>query len=347
MRLLSPSHNFSMLTPFSQMRPAKTPTAIKSECVIPLIDKENGSEIIIGVINIESLEIGRFDRYKNSESVNILKALATQTTVAIKNARRHEDVIAMLNLSSNLLASITTNQDLNDIANAYEFIMTRLMKSVGAKHGQLLFDRGNYLEIRWSTKADDKGIRVKKEQSVIGKAIKQKKFIILPDVALESLYINTLGNMKSELALPLFSGEKVICVINLESDRLDAFHESDIYTLKLLTSSGMLIERLKELEGQHEDFKSKEALEKMALMGDISGNLSHQLNNKLPIINIWIDEIRRDCAEEIVRNKILSDRLNDIKQNVLEAVEIPKQYKERAERAERTENVDINHLIQG
>jgi GAF domain-containing protein len=59
--------------------------------------------------------------------------------------------------------------------------------------------------------------------------------LIVPDVSQDARYVDVAGtDTRSELAVPLKTEEKVIGVLNIESDRRDAFDESDLAVLQSL-----------------------------------------------------------------------------------------------------------------
>ena len=64
-------------------------------------------------------------------------------------------------------------------------------------------------------------------KGVCGTAWKERKTIIVPNVELFPGHIACSSESKSEIVVPLFSGEEVIGVLDVDSDQLNDFDEID------------------------------------------------------------------------------------------------------------------------
>lgn len=69
--------------------------------------------------------------------------------------------------------------------------------------------------------------RIKKGRGVCGKAWEDKSTIVVPDVDAFPGHIACSSFSKSEIALPLVSGEVVFAVLDVDSDSLDDFSDVD------------------------------------------------------------------------------------------------------------------------
>ncbi len=65
-------------------------------------------------------------------------------------------------------------------------------------------------------------IRVKVGQGVTGRAVEERQAILVNDVTQETDYIEALAIVRSELAVPLITKNKVIGVIDIEAPELDS-----------------------------------------------------------------------------------------------------------------------------
>jgi GAF domain-containing protein len=70
----------------------------------------------------------------------------------------------------------------------------------------------------------------------MGRVVKTGKSILCADVRKDNDYIGNNPNTRSELAVPIVSGEKVIGVINAEHSDCDAFDEADQQSLEALAT---------------------------------------------------------------------------------------------------------------
>jgi len=78
--------------------------------------------------------------------------------------------------------------------------------------------------------------RIRLNSGICGAAASQKKSIIIPDVKADSRYLACSLETKSEVVVPIMTGEKVWGEIDIDSDRLDAFTEEDKHLLEEICS---------------------------------------------------------------------------------------------------------------
>lgn len=106
----------------------------------------------------------------------------------------------------------------------------------------LLDDNGEYAVLRASN--SEGGLRMLRrshrlkvgEQGVVGFVARSKQPRIALDVGADAVYFDNpdLPDTKSEMALPLKSGERIIGVLDIQSDKVNAFTEEDISILSIL-----------------------------------------------------------------------------------------------------------------
>jgi L-methionine (R)-S-oxide reductase len=78
--------------------------------------------------------------------------------------------------------------------------------------------------------------RISFGKGVCGSAWKEKKTIIVPDVDLFPGHIACSSASKSEIVVPVFSGDEVAMVLDVDSDQLNAFDEIDKLFLEELVA---------------------------------------------------------------------------------------------------------------
>ena len=105
-----------------------------------------------------------------------------------------------------------------------------------------------------------------------------------PEVEAEPLYRRYLGEeMKSELAVPLISGEQVIGVLNVESPAPAFFTAEHARILQALAGqAAVAIERAQRTE-----------IERLAAIGGLAGDIIHRLNNPIGALSGWLDMLER------------------------------------------------------
>jgi len=92
--------------------------------------------------------------------------------------------------------------------------------------------------------ADEKLLEIKFGEGLVGWVAKNGESVIVDDVSKDSRYIKSRAATKSEIVAPLFADEKIVGVLNLESDRIGAFTEEDLALIKAFGSQAAIsIER--------------------------------------------------------------------------------------------------------
>jgi sigma-B regulation protein RsbU (phosphoserine phosphatase) len=101
----------------------------------------------------------------------------------------------------------------------------------------LLNDRTQELRIRSSVGHPEERVRklrIKVGEGIVGRAVLERKSILVNDVQSEPSYIESLPDIKSELAIPLILKNRVIGVIDLEADAPGFFTDQHVNLLELL-----------------------------------------------------------------------------------------------------------------
>ncbi len=114
-------------------------------------------------------------------------------------------------------------------------------------------------EILRGYEASDSGkIRQKLGQGLMGWSMEHMAPVVVADVSRDPRYVKAREQTRSELAVPLFTGGKVIGSFNLESNRLGAFTEKDAEHLMTFAShAAVAIERAR----MHKEILTKRRIE--------------------------------------------------------------------------------------
>ena len=154
----------------------------------------------------------------------------------------------------------------------------------GTTFGQLLEIEGERLAIVATTGGEPIGTRVALTESVSGAAATLAAPHYVPDVDADTRYHRYLGEeMKSELAVPLISGETVLGVLNLESPAPGFFTAEHAQTLLALAGqAAVAVERARRFE-----------VERLAAIGGLAGDIVHRLNNPVGALSGWVEMLKR------------------------------------------------------
>lgn len=198
--------------------------------VIPLVH----SGQLIGFIMIELEQPGSIDH----ETLEFLGFLGLQLSVSIQNARLYRQIqreslekSLLLEVARKISSSIELEEVLNLIIDSvrqvipYDAAGIFLTDEKDKIHPEIL--RGYDAEA--IKKAD-----LKVGRGLIGVVAKSGKGLIVNNVLKEKRYIIARRETRSELIAPLYWRRKIIGVLNIESDKENAFTESDLALLEAL-----------------------------------------------------------------------------------------------------------------
>ena len=143
----------------------------------------------------------------------------------------------LIRLADALNTTLDLNTLLHRVANLVRAVIDYRIFAI-----LLINDRTHELWMRFQTghTADIERIRIKLGRGISGQAALQRKSILVEDVRLVDNYINANEAVRSELAVPLIVKNKVIGVLDLQSE-LPAFFTFDHQRLLELTASRVAI----------------------------------------------------------------------------------------------------------
>jgi sigma-B regulation protein RsbU (phosphoserine phosphatase) len=116
-------------------------------------------------------------------------------------------------------------------------------------------------------------MRVKVGEGITGRAAKDRKAILVNDVTKESDYIEAVAHVRSELAVPLITKNKVIGVIDIEAPQPGYFKEEHARLLTLIASRVAV-----SLENARLYSRVVRQASTLSLLNDISRDLTSILN---------------------------------------------------------------------
>jgi len=204
---------------------------VRSELAVPLIAKNR----LIGVMDLESTEVGYF----RPEHLRVLTVTASRIAQAIENARlyarvsRQAQTLEVLNEIAVELASIL---ELGPLLERVGQLLRRLI-DYQMFTIMLLDEKGETLITRYAWRfgyAHAPLRRVPVNSGLVGAAVREWRFVNVPDVAKDPRYLPMNEETRSELVVPLFYKGRIIGVLDLEHTRPHFFteeHERVLTTL--------------------------------------------------------------------------------------------------------------------
>ncbi len=228
----------------------KADEVTKSELSIPIMKSDN----IIGVLDFQSDKENAFDE----SDVTAAETLSSQIAATIENARlynqaqveieerlkaekeakRRATQAALINeigqrVSSELDIQLLLSEVVNSVRDAFDYYGVLLLTLDEAKN-LLTLEAIAGVYAQYFTVGE---VALEVGQGMVGKAAETKDVQISGDVDKNPNYIRrSEEKTKSEISVPIISGEKVIGVLDIESEEYNAFDESDITVLKTISS---------------------------------------------------------------------------------------------------------------
>jgi GAF domain-containing protein/HAMP domain-containing protein len=204
----------------------------RSELAVPI--KVKG--LVVGVLDVQSDRLNAFD----GSDLAVLQSLANQAAVAIENARlfeaeqrRAEQFRVMGEVGRHITTIMDVGEMLNQIASLIQQAFGYYHVGIGLVEGDWVVSRA---EIGAASEAHE-GSRVRLEhEGVWGWVAHTGEPLLVPDVGQEPRFSLVAGaaQIRSQVCVPLKTKEAVIGVLSAESNRLNAFDESDVVVLQSL-----------------------------------------------------------------------------------------------------------------
>jgi len=201
----------------------------RSEVVIPLKIENR----ILGVLDVQSDRLAAF----HPNDLLLLQALADNISRAVESARLYSDLrrrADQLTLVAEVSRSVTSTLDLDElmadtaalIHNKFGYPYVHLF-TVHHNRRLIEYEAGSG---KRSRALEGYAIPLDDSQGIIPWVARAGKTVLANDVMLEPLYRPSPlrpRNTRSELCVPLSFGERVIGVLDIQSDKLNSFTEDD------------------------------------------------------------------------------------------------------------------------
>jgi GAF domain-containing protein len=196
---------------------------------------------MIGKLSVQGLT------YEDQESVELVHAVAERLSAHIENLRLFEETrVGQMELDKRAkqLAAVAEVSSVSsrelDIQKMLESVVFLTQRKFGLYHAHVFLynEKAEELKIAacgWKEGDEHEGthgttaIPLAQEQSLVARAARTRQPIIVNDVRNEPGWLPNplLPDTASELAVPLLIGDTVLGVLDVQSDRINAFSEED------------------------------------------------------------------------------------------------------------------------
>jgi signal transduction histidine kinase len=317
-------------------------TTNRSELAVPLKVKER----VIGVLNVESVEVNAF----NQSDKRLLSTLAAQAAIAIENARLYESVqqelaerkraekkirqrnreLAALN---EIGQAITSSLDLQETLTLITSHTTRLLDVMGAS--LLLVDKtdGDLLFVAGTGGDADAmlGKRLAIGQGIVGWVVQHGEPLLVANVAQDPRWFSGFDQegtftTHSILCVPLLSKGHTIGALEAINKKNGSFGQDDLWLLSSLAApAATAIENARLFEQVQAGRKQLQALSRRlvdvqeAERGHISRELHDETGQALSSILLGLSLLEREANDPeavLARAMDLENIVDDVLENL-------------------------------
>ena len=214
----------------NEPRYLNTVDAVRTEMAAPMTARGK----LVGVIDLQSTRVNAYSNYDRA----LLRLVAARVSIAIDNARlymRVQQQNRTLKTLGNISREFSSILDLNDL----------LSKLISTMRDLINYDAFSILLVDHEAKALRHLFSVRYDQRVntdnvplgkgiTGAAAETRAVVRVHDTAKDPRYIASHPDIRSEVAVPLIVQDRVVGVMDVESDRVGYFTDDHVRTLALL-----------------------------------------------------------------------------------------------------------------
>lgn len=265
-------------------------TETKSEVVIPLKLEDR----VLGVLDVQSNQLHAF----HPNDLLILQALADNIARAVEGARLYSDLrrrADQLTLVSEVSKSVTSTLNLSEIMREAATLIHEKFKY---PHVSLFTVHPNRRLIAYgagsgkrSKKLEGFTISLDDSKGIMLWTARLGKTILVNDVTKDDRYVPSPlppRNTRSELCVPLIFNDKVVGLLDIQSDKLNAFTEDDQVMFEAVAGTMAAAIRNADL------YRSEQWRSQISdSLRDVAGLIS---------TNVGVDEVLETILSELDRN---------------------------------------------
>ena len=207
-----------------------TVDAVRTELAVPMTARGK----LVGVIDLQSTRVDAYTEYDRA----LMRLIAARVSIAIDNARLYRRVDRQnrtLKTLANISREFSSILDLSDL----------LSKIASTMHDLITYDAFSILSVDHEAKALKHLFSIRYDQRVnidnvplgkgiTGAAAESREVVRVHDTAKDPRYIASHPDIRSEVAVPLILQDRVVGVMDLESNRVGHFNDDQVRTLALL-----------------------------------------------------------------------------------------------------------------
>jgi len=214
----------------NEPRYLNTVDAVRTELAVPMTARGK----LVGVIDLQATRVNAWSEYDRA----LMRLIAARVGVAIDNARLYHRVERQnrtLKTLAHISREFSSILDLNEL----------LSKIASTMHNLIHYDAFSILSVDHEARALRHLFSIRYDQRVnidnvplgkgiTGAAVESREVVRVADTAKDPRYISSHPDIRSEVAVPLILQDKVVGVMDVESDRVGYFTDDHVRILALL-----------------------------------------------------------------------------------------------------------------
>jgi signal transduction histidine kinase len=250
------------------------------------------------------------------EHLELLQAIGRQVGLALANANRYQQV-------TRRLAERTALQQVAQVVNRrlelsplLDEVVGQVSDVLGYPVVEIFLIEGDELVLRAANGSEGAGAkRIGQAHGLIGRAVRSNRSVFAPDVRLDADYVVGVPSTRAEIVVPLYNGEIIVGVLNVETPLDGGLTMEDLNLLTLLADqvsvaleNAALYERLRQHTADLQQTVSsrtaelEQALAKAQAADQLKtrfvADVSHELRTPLTNIRLYLDLLDKGRTEK-------------------------------------------------
>jgi GAF domain-containing protein len=199
---------------------------IKAYVGTPLVSNADA----LGVLYVSFKHPRRF----SPDELSLIQIMANHASTAVHRAQLAERQITVTKIANDILRNL-------DVDHILQTILDQTLKLLNCREGSIaLYDDATEELVLSYAIGKQQWTRISLQQGLMGATAVSKKPVRVGDVTKDKRYLKQVNETLSELDVPLLVGDDLIGVLNIESQRLNAFSPEDENLAMILASQAAI-----------------------------------------------------------------------------------------------------------
>jgi NtrC-family two-component system sensor histidine kinase KinB len=192
-------------------------------------------EVLLGVLTL----IHSRPRHFSEAQLHFVQGAGDQLALALRNAQVFDAMKGLADRQRTLYEVLRAAGGTLDPDAALQTAVHAITRHTGWSHMDVVVPSpdGTRWQVRASTPGRGGGVAQPIGSGVLGRAYRSRRTQLVPDVAADSDYLAGSPVVRSELAVPLRRGDRILGLLNVESDVPDAFRPEDVQLAESLADA--------------------------------------------------------------------------------------------------------------